>query len=245
MGIILGLIGAGGSILTIPILVYMAHIPVVRATSYSLIIVGFSACVAAVRSRHRILFRQSVPFVISSALGVFLVRYFIMPRLPQNLGGVSLDTVLILVLLVFMECAGYFMIRPLPLKMPDSPTHNHTLKVMVIALSLGCVMGVLGAGGGFLIIPTLVFFMHMSMQAAVPTSLMIITLNSCVGFFADPYTFMLSDWVRIAQYLSCAILGIGVGLYASRFIESEHLKKSFGYFIWSMGIIIFIREFIV
>lgn len=245
MGITLGLVGAGGSILTIPILVYLLNVPILLATSYSLMLVGCIALVAAIRYRRYILFKQAFMFLLPSILGVFGARYAIIPNLPHTLGIISTDKALVILLLIFMGLAGYFMVRN-TINYPKNQLSTHeNIKVIFIGLSLGIMMGLLGAGGGFLIIPTLVLLMGMSMEEAVPTSLFIITMNSLIGFAADKHHFLSSDWLNLINYLTYALLGMLIGLYLGKFTKNACLKKAFGYLIWIVGITILIKEFIL
>lgn len=245
MGMTLGLMGAGGSILTIPILVYILGFPIVLATSYSLVVVGTTAFIASLRYGHQSRFKKSIPFLIPSVFGVFGARHFIIPNLPQRLGTLSLDTALFILLLIFMGFAGHFMIKNGSVPSGRSPPAHQTIKVIPVSLSLGIMMGMLGAGGGFLIIPTLLFLMGFSMKEAVPTSLVIITINSFIGFVSDHHHFMTSDWINLATYLAYSLLGMAIGLYSAQYIKGESLKKAFGYFIWSVAITLLIKELIL
>jgi len=245
MGITLGLVGAGGSILTIPILVYLLKVPIIIATSYSLVVVGSTAFVATLRYRHQVLFKKTILFLIPSILGVFASRHFMIPNLPHTLGSLSIDKALVILLLIFMGVAGYFMIKNSPLNVQNHLPENKNIKIMLIGLALGLIMGLLGAGGGFLIIPTLVLLMGFAMQEAVPTSLFIITINSLIGFAADQHLFIKSDWIDLGKYLTPALLGMLMGLYLAKFIRGESLKKAFGYLVWIVGAAIVTKEFIL
>lgn len=245
MGITLGLVGAGGSILTIPILVYLLNVPIILATSYSLIVVGSTAFMATLRHRHHILFERAIVFLIPSVLGVFAARYFMIPALPHTIGSLPIDKALVILLLIFMSAAGYFMIKNSPLDVQNHLAKNQNINVILIGLGFGVIMGLLGAGGGFLIIPTLVLLMAFTMQEAVPTSLFIITVNSVIGFTADQHQFIADDWSHLAKYLAPAFFGMLIGLYIAKFIQGESLKKAFGYFVWIVGIAILIKEFIL
>ena len=245
MGITLGLVGAGGSILTIPILVYLLNVPIILATSYSLVVVGSTAFMGLLRYRHHILFKKAIVFLIPSVLGVFAARYFMIPALPHTIGSLPIDKALVVLLLIFMSAAGYFMIKNSPLDAKNHLPKNSNVKVILIGLALGGIMGILGAGGGFLIIPTLVLLMGFTMQEAVPTSLFIITVNSVIGFTADQHQFIADDWSHLAKYLAPALLGMVTGLYIAKFIQGESLKKAFGYFVWIVGIAILTKEFIL
>jgi uncharacterized membrane protein YfcA len=243
MGITLGLIGAGGSILTIPIMIYLFDIPIMLATSYSLIVVGLTALMASIGYRNHILFKKSMLFLIPSVLGVFVMRYFMMPNLPHSIGSLPIDKALLVLLLLFIGFAGYFMSKN-SLSYPENISKkNHHTKVIAISLILGIIMGLIGAGGGFLIIPTLVLFMGFKIKEAVATSLFIITINSFIGFAADKHHLLF--WMNLIKYLPCALLGMIIGLYIAKFMRGEVLKKSFGYFIWMIGAAIITKEFIL
>lgn len=245
MGMTLGLVGAGGAILTIPILVYLFGIPIVHATSYSLFLVGSSAFVASIRYRHTIQFRKAVNFAVPSALGVFATRNFIIPHLPHSLVIISTDKALVILLLIFMGLAGYFMIKNTSYAYDNgsNASFGQSKKVTLIAFGLGILMGLLGAGGGFLIIPTMVILMGFTMQEAVPTSLFIITLNSFIGFSTDKHHLLASDWSNLVKYLLYALFGMMIGLYIAKFIKGERLKKTFGCFVWMVATAILIKEF--
>jgi uncharacterized membrane protein YfcA len=245
MGITLGLVGAGGSILTIPILVYLLNVPIILATSYSLVVVGSTAFMGLLRYRHHILFKKAIVFLTPSVLGVFAARHFMIPALPHTIGSLPIDKALVILLLIFMSAAGYFMIKNSPLDAKNHLPKNQNINVILIGLALGGIMGILGAGGGFLIIPTLVLLMGFTMQEAVPTSLFIITVNSLIGFAADQHQFIADDWSHLAKYLAPAFFGMLMGLYIAKFIQGESLKKAFGYFVWIVGIAILIKEFIL
>lgn len=245
MGVTLGIIGAGGSILTIPILVYLLKIPILLATSYSLIVVGSVALIATFRYRRHILFRNSLPFLIPSILGIFTARHFIITRLPNSLGTFSTDKALVVLLLIFMTLSGYFIIKDSSLDERNHPQKYKNIKIIMIGFFLGIIMGILGAGGGFLIIPTLVLLLGVSMQHAIATSLFIITINSFTGFTADQHHFMAVDWINLVKYLIPALLGMLIGLYVVKFINGKILNKAFGYFVWIVGIAIFMKEFIL
>jgi len=148
-------------------------------------------------------------------------------------------------LLIFMVVAGYLMIKSPPLYAENHSSKNQNIKIVFIGLALGIIIGLLGAGGGFLIIPTLVLLMRFTIQEAVPTSLFIITVNSFIGFAADKHHFIPADWINLAKYLIPALLGMMMGLYIAKFIKGESLKKAFGYFVWIVGMAILTKEFIL
>lgn len=232
MGLVLGLIGAGGAILTIPILVYLFKVPMIIATTYSLFIVGVSSFVGALRHKHAVQFRKALIFSIPSIVGIFCARSFILPNLPDSFGIITLNQALIVLLVSLMLCASYLMINDFKLKRVENFTPSSlVMKLAFLGLSLGFVVGLIGAGGGFLIIPTLVVLMGFTMQQAVPTSLFIITINSFTGFFADKNRFEFDDWLSIVEYLIMALIGMLLGVKLGERIKGSEFKKVFGWFV--------------
>ncbi|RUP37326.1 MAG: sulfite exporter TauE/SafE family protein, partial [Acinetobacter sp.] len=137
MGITLGLVGAGGSILTIPILVYLLNVPIILATSYSLVVVGSTAFMGLLRYRHHILFKKAIVFLVPSVLGVFTARHFMIPALPHTIGSLPIDKALVILLLIFMSAASYFMIKNSPLDAKNHLPKNQNINVILIGLALG------------------------------------------------------------------------------------------------------------
>jgi uncharacterized membrane protein YfcA len=243
MGITLGLIGAGGSILTIPILVYSFDYNMLKATTYSLAIVGSTALIGSFIYRKNINLKRAVLFLIPSVIGMFISRHFILTALPKVIYGYELNKILMLLLICFMSIASFFMIKQNNQIVEVNYSDNKFTGIF-LALNLGIIMGIIGAGGGFLIIPTLVLLMGFTIIEAIPTSLFIITINSLVGFFADKYQFSFDDWYQLSKFLICAYLGMLVGIFFARFIKAGNLKKYFGYFIILVAFSMFFREFI-
>lgn len=247
MGVTLGLIGSGGAILTIPILIYLFHVPIILATTYSLAIVGVTALFAGVQYRKNILFRKSIYFAVSSVLGVFLTRAYILDYLPKYLGGMSLEKAFILLLVIFMSLSSYFMLQDIKLNADteNKPTFFSNLKISLLGFALGLVMGLLGAGGGFLIVPVLVLLLKLSMQESVATSLFIITMNSLTGFISDKQEFLSKDGENILLFSGIALIGALLGVYLNKKVSSHHLKKIFAWFILLTAALISIKEFFI
>lgn len=241
MGIILSVVGAGGSILTVPILVYLFSIPTIIATSYALTIVGIIAFLSSISRWRYINLKKIIPLGLTSALSVFITRRFFIPILLENFSDYIINKFLLILLLIIMILAGYFMIKGQEKKQND---HINNSSSILIAVFLGFIMGLLGSGGGFLIIPMLIF-MGFDIQKAISTSLFIISINSFTGFIADQYIFTSSDMINLTKYLSCAFLGMITGIYIAKKIGEKNLKKSFGYFIWIISLVIIGKEFIL
>jgi uncharacterized membrane protein YfcA len=249
IGITLGLIGSGGSILTVPVLVYLMGVEPVLATAYSLFIVGSTSLVGAVSKYKQGLvnIRTSVVFGIPSIAAVFLTRKFLVPAIPQKI--ISIDSieitkaVFIMVLFaVLMLAAAISMIRNKQKLQPESGEQKFNYPMIILeGTVVGMLTGLVGAGGGFLIIPALVFFSRLPMKQAVGTSLVIIAAKSLIGFTGDIFNFQM-DWLLLVLVTLVAIAGIFVGNRLSNKIDGEKLKKAFGWFVLAMGIYIILTE---
>ena len=254
VGISLGLIGGGGSILTVPILVYVMGVSPILATSYSLFIVGSTSMVGAINNYRKgfVQIKTALLFGITSVTTVFITRKFIIPAIPKHIltiGKFELtENILTMVLFaLLMLVASIAMIRNGNKKKVEqttdiiNPKKINLPKLMMYGIAVGLATGLLGAGGGFLLIPTLVLLIGLPMKEAVGTSLLIIALNSLIGFTGDLGHFIM-DWVFLAKITAIAVAGIFVGGYLSKKIDGAKLKKAFGWFVLIMGIYILIKE---
>ncbi|MFL5764601.1 MAG: sulfite exporter TauE/SafE family protein [Bacteroidia bacterium] len=251
IGVLLGLIGAGGSILTIPVLVYLIGIPPVNATSYSLFIVGISAFIGGLRymRNNLICIRTVLVFGLPSVLGIFLTRKYLLHRIPEHIaqfGSVEItkDAALMILLAGLMIAAAWSMIRKPSSLRVDQNRQNEQYRYFLIlqqGIIVGALVGLVGAGGGFLIIPALVMLAKLPMKKAIGTSLVIIALNSSVGFLSD-FGAHQFNWNFLLLFSAFAISGIIVGTYLNRFVSGAKLKPGFGWFILLMGIYIIGKE---
>ncbi len=249
IGISLGLIGSGGSILTVPVLVYLFGINPFLATSYSLFIVGSTSLVGTIKNFNNKLIniRTAWVFALTSICTVFLIRKLVLPLIPKSIkigDYIFTETVLIMILFaILMIGAGYAMIKN-AVDNEEAAVSEHkinTFKLIIFAFLIGLTTGFLGAGGGFLIIPVLVIFVGLPIKEAVATSLFIITLNSLIGFLGDIGHFII-DWFFLFKVTALAISGIFAGGYLNKKISPNKLKKGFGYFVYIMGFYIIIKE---
>ena len=251
IGISLGLIGGGGSILTVPVLVYLFNINPVLSTSYSLFIVGSTSLAGAINNYRKNLVRVKVAllFGLSSINTVFITRKFIIPYVPEKIfiiGAFTITHSLLTMILfaVLMIAAANAMIRNGNKETRDEQpvqTKINLIKLLLYGVAVGLATGILGAGGGFLLIPTLVLFVGLPMKEAVGTSLLIIALNSLIGFTGDLGHFAI-DWIFLTIITLIAITGIFIGGLLNKKVKGEKLKKGFGWFVLVMGIFILIKE---
>lgn len=251
MGLSLGLIGGGGSILTVPILVYLFSVDAVLATAYSLFIVGLTSLVGSFSHMRmgNIHWRTAIVFGIPSILAVYATRAWLVPAIPDpvlHVGDLMLRKpigILILFALI-MVAAAYSMIRKpkaTTVEMKQDVAFNYPL-ILVEGIVVGTVTGIVGAGGGFLIIPALVLLAKLPMKQAVGTSLIIIAAKSLIGFTGDLKGSEVIDWNFLLVFSAIAIGGIIAGSILSKRIPNEKLKPAFGWFVLVMGIYIIGRE---
>ncbi|WP_375237955.1 sulfite exporter TauE/SafE family protein [Aurantibacter sp.] len=249
IGVVLGLIGGGGSILTVPVLVYILAINPVLATAYSLFVVGTTALVGAIKNIQKGLvdFRTAIVFSIPAFISVYLTRKFIVPNIPEELFTVAnfLVTKNIGIMLFFaliMLVAAFAMIKRKKHDCESTTETSYNYPLIIIeGLVVGLLTGVVGAGGGFLIIPALVLLAKLPMKKAVATSLLIIAVKSLIGFLGDVQNLEM-DWVFLISFTLCAIVGIFIGIYLSNFVNGKKLKKSFGWFVLIMAFYIIFKE---
>lgn len=253
IGVALGLIGGGGSILTVPVLVYLFDIEPTLATAYSLFIVGTTSLVGGVRSamKKMVDFRTAVVFAIPSFIAVYLTRRYLVPLIPDtivtiNTFVVTKDVAIMVFFGIIMLTAAISMIRKKD-KEPseDQPIHYNYPMIVLEGTVVGALTGIVGAGGGFLIIPALVLFAKLPMRMAVGTSLIIIAVKSLIGFLGDIGSGQDIDFRFIVIVSVIAIGGIFLGTYISRFIESHKLKSGFGWFVLAMSFYIILNEVIL
>lgn len=247
VGVVLGLLGGGGSILSIPILVYFFGVEPVMASAYSLFIVGVTSFVGAIPKyrEHLVNLRTGVMFGIPSIISIFITRKWIVPGIPdiiyQGDGWMLSKRLLLLGLFaVLMVLASIPMIRG----KREITSQNKKFRTFLVGLEgilIGFLTGLVGAGGGFLIIPALVFLTGLKFKTAVGTSLFIIAINSLVGFSGDLMNYSM-DWSLLLVITALAIVGILVGNRFSRKVSNIRLRISFGWFTLVIGAYILVRE---
>ncbi|MEN9907795.1 MAG: hypothetical protein RLZZ540_936 [Bacteroidota bacterium] len=247
IGLSLGLIGGGGSILTIPILVYLFKINPELATTYSLFIVGVTAFYGGY-SHYKLgnlKLKTALYFAVPSVISILIIREVIFPKIASTLFtiasyAVSKDLLIMIVFAILMISASISMIKKNKTEIINSKTNYSQLAF--IGSLVGIVTGFLGAGGGFLIIPALLFFANLPMKQAVGTSLLIIFINSAIGFAGDLYLNTPIDYSFLLLISAMAFLGMFLGIFISKKIDGRKLKPIFGWFVLVMGIYIIVKE---
>lgn len=251
IGISLGLIGGGGSILTVPVLVYLFNVEPVTATAYSLFIVGATS-LAGVYPKYRaaqVNLRTAFFFGLPSLAAVFAARVWLLPAVPYQITSIgdfiiTKPLLLLIVFAILMVIASISMIRntrPAEALPTDLPAPDFLL--MLAGLAEGTLTGMVGAGGGFLIIPVLVLLGKLSVRTAIGTSLLIIAVKSLIGFFVDPARHHV-DWTILLTITGIAIVGVFTGNAIAQHVPARRLRQAFGWFVLAMGIYILLRELV-
>ena len=251
IGISLGLIGGGGSILTVPVLVYLFGVNPVLSTSYSLFVVGSTSLVGAFNNYLKgfVRIKTALLFGTASITTVFLTRKFLIPIIPQHIASIgnfniTQSIVTMVLFAILMVAASLSMISSKTEIKNKKSVDDQKIdfsKLLMYGVAIGIATGLLGAGGGFLLIPTLVLLLKLPMKEAVGTSLFIIALNSLIGFTGDLGHFNM-DWLFLFKVTTIAIAGIFVGTFLGKKISGQGLKKGFGWFVLVMGIYILTKE---
>ncbi|MFV8378004.1 sulfite exporter TauE/SafE family protein [Flavobacterium sp. LB3R33] len=250
IGVALGLIGGGGSILTVPVLVYLFAIEPVIATAYSLFIVGLTSAVGTVGyfKKGLVNIKTAIVFGIPSIIAVFTTRALIVPAIPKEVFSigefiVTKNLLMMLLFAVIMIAASYSMIKKdkkIIEEKSEEQKFNYPL-ILIEGAIVGVITGLVGAGGGFLIIPALVVLSKLPMKEAVGTSLVIIAAKSLIGFFGEGGENGI-NWQFLLTISAFAIVGIFIGTALSKKIDGNKLKPAFGWFVLVMGIYIITKE---
>ena len=246
IGISLGLIGGGGSILTLPVLVYLLGFDMLSATSYSLFVVGSSSLVGgslALKKKQADL-RIALAFGAPSIVSVFLTRYWLLPLLPDSVLGIAKSAWLMGLFALLMVLASRSMIRGSSTKVAETSGAFSIKKAGIVVaqgLGVGLLTGLLGAGGGFIIIPVLVQVTGLPMKKAVGTTLVVIAANSLIGFGGDLAHFS-PNWSFLLLFSGLSILGIFIGIGLSQRIPGAKLKRAFGWFVLIMGLGMLVKQ---
>ena len=254
IGLILGLIGGGGSILGVPVLVYIMGYNTDEATTYSLFIVGLTSLIGAITyiRKGEVSFEAILQFSIASMITVFCVRKFVMPNIPPQFQCAGIDiskhVLIMLLFAILILISSYNMIKKRKANRINQVKWDEFSKsplglpfVILLGVCVGFITGFVGAGGGFIIVPVLIFFLRLSFKKAIGTSLCIIAINSLIGFTGN-IGHQQIDWLFLLSISALCGLGIILGSVLSNHISSQKLKPAFGWFTLCVGIFVIIKE---
>jgi uncharacterized membrane protein YfcA len=252
IGLILGLIGGGGSILTVPVLVYLFHVPTELGTAYSLFIVGITSFVGVLPKwrQMEVDMRTAVLFGLPSMLTVFSTRKWILPTIPDLIYSsehliLTKSNAMLVLFSILMLFAAFKMLRghTTQHEQEQRPFQWNNYPLMLQGAIVGILTGLVGVGGGFLIVPALVMYSKLTMKMAVGTSLLIISVNSLIGFTGDVWTQgSLMDWRFLGLLTLLAVIGILIGGQFAKKLETKILRKAFAWFVLLMGLFVFLTE---
>lgn len=249
IGLLLGLTGGGGSILTVPVLVYILNFNPIIASSYSLFIVGLTSTFGTLINlkKGNVDLKTGVLFAIPSLVSVYITRTYIVHSIPEILFHnssftITKDLFLMVVFALVMFFAAVSMLRTPKINSTESFEKKPNGYFIILQIfSVGIVIGLIGAGGGFLIIPALIHFAKLPIKKAIGTSLLIIASNSLIGFSGDVQNIN-PDWSFLFKFAAFAMSGIFIGIYLSRYFKEQSLKKIFGWFVLIIALFILLKE---
>ena len=248
-GIVIGLFGGGGSILAVPIFVYLFKLNPVIATSYSMFVVGFSSAIGTLINikKKLIAYKTAVIFTLPALVSVYMTRRFLIPNIPEILYSFeNFDITKKMVLMLFFSfviiLSSIFMMRkPKPENITKLTTKLNYGLLISNGVGVGVLTGLVGAGGGFIIVPALVVFARITIKQAVATSLIIITFNSLIGFSSDLFLLNM-QWDFLILFTAISVSGIFVGTYISSHVRESTLKANFARFMIVMAVVIIFKE---
>lgn len=252
IGLVMGLIGGGGSILSVPIFVYLFAFNPIIATSYSLFMVGISSIFGAFKNyrKNNVNFKIAFLFAIPAFIVIYLTRRYFLPEVPEHLFTLGTFTVtkslaIMLLFAIVMLYSAIIMLKgKKEIVISDNNKTYNIPKIVFQAAIIGFFTGLIGAGGGFVIVPALILLGNLSMKQAVGTSLFIISINSLIGFTGD-FGHIDIDWIFLLSFTAIAVVGILIGTSLANRVEGVKLKKGFGWFVLAMATFILIKELVL
>jgi uncharacterized membrane protein YfcA len=233
VGMSLGLLGGGGSILTVPLLAYVAGMEAKQAIATSLLVVGVTSAVSTLSHARagRVQWRSGLMFGAAGMVGAYLggLLSYVVP-----------GTILLTAFTVVMIATGIAMIRGRKTCEPTTRTMP-VAKVLLMGLGVGVVTGAVGAGGGFLVVPALALLGGLPMPVAVGTSLLVITMNSAAGLAGHLSTVPI-DWTIAGAVTAAAVLGSLLGTRLTAHVDPDAVRRAFGWFVLLMASLILGQE---
>lgn len=233
MGFVLGLLGGGGGILTVPILVGFFGLSATQATGSSLFVVGLTSSLGAIQGlvKKQTEIAAGILIAIPSMIGAITSRKFIVPSIPERIAGLSKDQVLLGAFAILMIVVG---VKMLLKKKDGTAKKQNPVLVVCYGLAIGILSGTLGAGGGFLILPVLTLFLGVEMEKAIPTSLLVISIQSLGGFTGELGKPI--QWDLLLKVAAVALVGLGIGLTLRQKAPRKTLQLAFAYLIFVVAI---------
>ncbi|MDF2478610.1 MAG: hypothetical protein K0S24_4093 [Sphingobacterium sp.] len=252
VGLSMGLMGSGGSILTLPIFVYLFHIEPQYALDYSLFSIGVLALIGSVEpvTKGKVDLKTTAIFLIPSLVSVYLTKRHLLTAIPAQFHIAELSisrnhVIMLLFSFVILVSALAMIRRRKQLEVSAVMLHiSQVLKIITAGLLVGIMTGLVGAGGGFIIVPSLVLLLGIPLKQAIATSLFIIGLNASFGLGANYQLLNHMNWPILLIFTLITLIGLQIGSKWKDRLEVVRLQGLFGYFLMSIGILILTFEVI-
>jgi uncharacterized membrane protein YfcA len=235
VGISLGLLGGGGSILMVPLLTYVAGMDAKQAIATSLLVVGVTSTVSTISHARagRVQWRSGLLFGAAGMAGAYA---------GGRLGHLLPGSLLLIGFAVMMIASAVAMLRRrTPITPAPAPHRTPIGKALAIGVAVGLLTGIIGAGGGFVVVPTLALLAGLPMPVAVGTSLLVIAMNAMAGL-AGQVTTLGVDWKLAAMVTAAAVVGSLVGARLTARVDADVLRAAFGWFVLAMASVILAEQ---
>ena len=252
IGIVLGLVGGGGSILTVPLVHYLFGTSMLLATTYSLIVVSVASGVGTIQrlKSRQVDFKQGIIFVLPSMTVAFVIRRFILPAIPESfeVAGIQMSLELIISILLITVML-FTAIRTLISKRKPSIEPASIVSILLYGVLTGLLSGFIGAGGGFIIVPILIR-LGMDIRKAVGTSMFIISIQSAVALSGDAFNAQIAaeggiDWGLVSVITFFTVGGVLLGSYLQRYFSGKLLRRVFSLILITVAVGILIQKLIL
>ncbi|MDG1331834.1 MAG: sulfite exporter TauE/SafE family protein [Crocinitomicaceae bacterium] len=252
IGIVLGLVGGGGSILTVPLVHYLFGTSMLLATTYSLIVVSVASGVGTLQrlKSKQVDFKQGLIFVLPSMTAAFVIRRFILPEIPESfeVAGFQMSLEIIIAILL-IGVMLFTAIRTLISNRRPSSESATTLSILLFGILTGLLSGFIGAGGGFIIVPILIR-LGMDIRKAVGTSMFIISIQSAIALMGDLFNPQIAaeggiDWVLLLVITLFTVSGVLLGTYLQRYFSGKILRRVFSIILIAVALGILLQKLIL
>ena len=249
IGIVLGAVGAGGSMLATPVLVYLFALSMETASAYSLFLVGMTSLAGvAIKRKEHFVIGSALTFGIPSLAGAFVARKWIITCIPHCIARMqhfhlTKETLLLLMFSLMMIGSSLLLLRQV--KSNNNRVDAKPYALIPAGLITGLLAGLMGAGGGFLILPSLLIFARLHFAPALGTTLLIISCNSLLGFCGDVLNHDV-NWPFLLSITGLAIAGLFIGYWSHERLPSKReSQRGLAWCMMAIGIFVFCKQIAV
>ena len=244
-GIALGLLGGGGSVLVVPVLVYLFGVPPIEATAYSLVVVGATSLAGTYLywTRHPLPLRAVILFGVPSVAAAYMVRAALVPQIPPEIAvgriSVARDTLIMLAFAGLTVFAGVAMLRP---RRRTQRSMSGAAWAPIVGGITGALTAFVGAGGGFLVFPALTLVLHVPVERAVAASLALVAAQSIAGAIGAFSSLPAFNFGIVLPLTATMLLGMAWGVAAGAYVSPERVRQSFGWLLLTVAVAISIQQ---